>query len=41
MHLLIECTPQHYILSIFKAFKGVSARLLFKNILYKAIQLKM
>lgn len=31
IHLLIECTPQHYIPSIVKAFKGVSARLLFKE----------
>lgn len=31
IHLLIECTPQHYIPSIVKAFKGVSARLLFKK----------
>lgn len=33
IHLLIECTPQHYIPSIVKVFKGASARLLFKNIL--------
>lgn len=31
IHLLIECTPQHYIPSIVKAFKGVSARLLLKE----------
>ncbi|OCN04984.1 transposase [Erysipelotrichaceae bacterium MTC7] len=31
IHLLIECNPQHYIPSIVKAFKGVSARLLFKK----------
>lgn len=31
IHLLIECTPQHYIPSIVKAFKGVSARFLFKK----------
>lgn len=31
IHLLIECTPPHYIPSIVKAFKGVSARLLFKK----------
>jgi len=31
IHLLIECTPQHYIPSIIKALKGVSARLLFKQ----------
>lgn len=30
IHLLIECKPQHYIPNIVKAFKGVSARLLFK-----------
>lgn len=30
IHLLIECKPQHYIPNIIKAFKGVSARLLFK-----------
>lgn len=30
IHLLIDCKPQHYIPSIVKAFKGVSARLLFK-----------
>lgn len=28
IHLLIECTPQHYIPDIIKALKGVSARLL-------------
>lgn len=28
IHLLIECTPQHYIPNILKALKGVSARLL-------------
>lgn len=28
IHLLIECTPQHYIPDIMKALKGVSARLL-------------
>lgn len=32
IHLLIECTPQHYIPSIVKAFKAVSARFLFKNL---------
>lgn len=32
IHLLVQCTPQHYILSIVKAFKSVSARLLFKKI---------
>ncbi|OCN05350.1 transposase [Erysipelotrichaceae bacterium MTC7] len=31
IHLHIECNPQHYIPSIVKAFKGVSARLLFKK----------
>lgn len=31
IHLLIECKPQHYIPNIVKAFKGVSARLLFKE----------
>ena len=31
IHLLIECTPQHYIPSIVKAFKGVSASLLLKK----------
>lgn len=30
IHLLIECKPQHYIPSVVKAFKGVSARRLFK-----------
>lgn len=28
VHLLIECTPQHYIPDILKALKGVSAMLL-------------
>jgi putative transposase len=28
IHLLIECTPQHYIPDMIKALKGVSARLL-------------
>ena len=28
VHLLIECTPQHYIPDMLKALKGVSARLL-------------
>ncbi|MEG2000839.1 MAG: IS200/IS605 family transposase [Evtepia sp.] len=28
IHLLIECTPQHYIPDMLKALKGVSARLL-------------
>jgi len=31
IHLLIECTPQHYIPDIVKALKGVSARLLLKQ----------
>lgn len=31
IHLLIECTPQHYIPNIVKALKGVSARLLLKQ----------
>lgn len=28
IHMLINCTPQHYIPNIIKAMKGVSARLL-------------
>lgn len=31
IHLLIDCKPQHYIPSVVKALKGVSARLLFKK----------
>ena len=31
IHLLIECTPQHYIPNIIKALKGVSAKLLLKQ----------
>ncbi len=31
IHLLIECTPQHYIPDTIKALKGVSARLLMKE----------
>ena len=31
IHLLIECTPQHYIPNIVKILKGVSARFLFKK----------
>lgn len=31
VHLLISCTPQHYIPNMMKALKGVSARLLFKE----------
>ena len=30
VHLLIDCSPQHYIPDIIKALKGVSARMLFK-----------
>lgn len=31
IHILIECSPQHYIPDIMKALKGVSARLLMKE----------
>lgn len=31
IHLLINCSPQHYIPNIIKALKGVSARLLLKE----------
>lgn len=31
VHLLISCSPQHYIPNILKALKGVSARLLMKK----------
>lgn len=31
IHLLIDCSPQHYIPNIVKALKGVSARLLMKE----------
>lgn len=31
IHMLIDCSPQHYIPNIIKALKGVSARLLFKE----------
>ena len=31
IHLLIDCSPQHYIPNIIKALKGVSARLLIKE----------
>ncbi|WP_196593884.1 IS200/IS605 family transposase [Pectinatus sottacetonis] len=31
IHLLVNCTPQHYIPNIIKALKGVSARLLMKK----------
>lgn len=30
VHLLVSCTPQHYIPNMLKALKGVSARLLLK-----------
>lgn len=30
-HLLIDCSPQHYIPDMLKALKGVSARLLMKQ----------
>ena len=30
VHLLIDCSPQHYIPDIIKALKGISARILFK-----------
>lgn len=30
IHLLVECTPQHYIPTILKSLKGVSARKLFQ-----------
>ena len=29
IHLLINCTPQHFIPSVIKVFKGVSARKMF------------
>ena len=32
IHLLINCSPQHYIPNIMKALKGVSARLLMKEL---------
>lgn len=35
IHLLIECTPQHYIPDMIKALKGVSARLLMKEYTYE------
>ena len=35
IHLLINCSPQHYIPDMIKALKGVSARLLMKQ--YKEI----
>lgn len=31
IHLLIDCSPQHYIPDMVKALKGVSARLLMKQ----------
>ena len=31
IHMLINCTPQHYIPNIIKAMKGVAARLLMKE----------
>ncbi len=31
VHLLISCSPQHYIPNILKSLKGVSARLLMKQ----------
>ncbi len=31
IHLLIDCSPQHYIPDMLKALKGVSARLLIKQ----------
>lgn len=31
IHLLISCSPQHYIPNLLKMFKGNSARLLFKE----------
>lgn len=31
IHLLINCSPQHYIPNMLKALKGVSARLLMKE----------
>lgn len=33
IHLLIDCSPQHYIPNMMKALKGVSARLLMKEII--------
>lgn len=30
IHLLVDCSPQHYVPDIMKALKGVSARLLMK-----------
>lgn len=31
IHLLVDCSPQHYIPNMMKALKGVSARLLLKQ----------
>jgi len=31
VHLLLNCSPQHYIPNVIKALKGVSARLLMKK----------
>ena len=31
IHLLVECSPQHFIPNVLKALKGVSARLLMKE----------
>ncbi|MCL2772741.1 MAG: IS200/IS605 family transposase [Oscillospiraceae bacterium] len=31
IHLLVECSPQHFIPDVMKALKGVSARLLMKE----------
>ena len=31
IHLLVDCSPQHYIPDMIKALKGVSARVLFKQ----------
>ena len=31
VHLLVDCSPQHYIPDILKALKGVSARMLMKQ----------
>ncbi|MCL2774830.1 MAG: IS200/IS605 family transposase [Oscillospiraceae bacterium] len=31
VHLLVECSPQHFIPDVMKALKGVSARLLMKE----------
>ena len=39
IHLLVECTPQHYIPDILKTLKGVSARRLFQ--LHPAIRQKL